>query len=200
MKSTRPILAICMMVLSACGPSAEAIQEAIVQTQAAALPTPTSEPTKIPLDSIDLEELLILPGDLPTNFEGQQIRSELPEALTKIGITKGINTVSQGFKVSEWGSDGVTITVYRTAQEAKDIFVEKLNTDLPKVEGLGDLSIVSEGGTLCEGCSIQVLFVRCNALVYVDIFNQMATRDYVYETITTYAKRLDERLQPLVCE
>jgi hypothetical protein len=198
------VSALCAVILAACAPSApstDAISTAIAQTQAA-IPTATLTPvpTKIPIDEINLEALLILPGDLPAQFEGQQIRSHFPERLNGLGIPEGINTASQSFRNDEWASDGVTITIYKSADEAKTNFTDNLNNKLPKVDGLGDDSLINEEGTLCDRCSMQIIFIRCNALVYVDIFNELADRDAVYETITTYAKRLDKRLQPLVCE
>jgi hypothetical protein len=201
MKTKYLLVVFCLLILAACAPSADAVSTAIAQTQAA-IPTATATPapTKIPLDKINLEELLIVPGDLPADFQGQQIKHELPKGLQGLGIAKGINTASQSFRNSEWASDGVTITVYNSSAEAKTNFDDNLNNDLPKVDGLGDTSIIYESGTLCDRCSFKIVFIRCNALVYVDIFDQLATHDDVYETITTYAKRLDKRLAPLICE
>jgi hypothetical protein len=195
------VIVVCIVILAACAPSADAVSTAIAQTQAAQ-PTPTvpPTPTRIPLDEINLEELLIMPGDLPTDFEGQQVKSELSPTLKAIEIPEGINMVSQAFRNGDWASEGVTIVLYKSAEEAEKHFTDKLNTDLPEVEGLGERSLISEGGTLCEGCAIQIIFIRCNALVFVDVFDQLRSRDTVYEIITTYAKRLDTRLQPLVCE
>ena len=48
----------------------------------------TKEAQRIPLDKITLDELLILPGDLPTDFNGQQIKSELPKSLGGLKILK----------------------------------------------------------------------------------------------------------------
>jgi hypothetical protein len=192
---------ICSIALAACAPSQDAIHTAIVQTKAIEETSIayTQAAQKIPLDEINLEELLILPGDLPTDYVGQQIKSELPKTLKDIGIYEGINTASQSFRNSHWPSEGVTITIYASAEEPRYFFDEILTKRLPKVEGLGDASLINEGGAWCDRCSIQIIFFRCNALVYIDILDQVASRDSIYGTITTYAKRLDERLQPLVC-
>ena len=183
-------ISICMIALAACAPSQDAANAAVVETQAA---------PKIPLDEIKLEELLILPGDLPAGYVGQQIKRELPNSLKDLGIYEGINIASQRFRNADWASEGVTIAIYASAEEPKYIFDELLTSRLPKVEGLGEVSLIHEGGAFCDRCSIQVIFFRCHALVYIDIYDQLASRDSVYATITTYAKRLDQRLQPLVC-
>lgn len=188
-------IAVCIVVLAACVPSQAAINTGIIQTKA----VETQAAPKIPLDEIDLGELLIVQGDLPAAYVGQQIKSELPGSLKDIGIYEGINTASQSFKNSNWASEGVTVTIYASAEEPKYIFDEILTSRLPKVAGLGEASLIHEGGTWCDRCSIQVIFFRCHALVYIDIYDQQASHDRVYGTITTYAKRLDGRLQPLVC-
>jgi hypothetical protein len=88
-------LVLIIILLASCSssPSGNAIQTAIAQTQIArptttVVPSPTStstpEPisisTSIPLSEIDLESILILPGDLPPGMSGGQLASTLPSA------------------------------------------------------------------------------------------------------------------------
>ena len=109
-----------------------------------------------------------------------------------------MNIASQSFRNSAYASDGITIILYENIEEARKSF-DKLNSDLPKVDELGDASIIQESEDML-GNSMRIFFIRCHAFVYIDIYSGVGSRDDVYGVATTYAKRIDKRLQPLVCE
>jgi hypothetical protein len=209
-------LVLIVVTLASCSsaPSKNTVQTAIAQTQTAqptstSIPTTTVLPTSttIPLSSIDLESILLLPGDLPTDIIGGQIRSKPPTGLTS--LPKADQVIQQGFRAGELASDGVTIFLYNSVSD-----LDAAYTQVAKIEEIGTaqahydigerISIALKvfnplpligGDGLPGGTSVKLVFSHCHALVYIDLFSESASEDVA----TTYAQRLDERLSELVC-
>ena len=192
------------MILAACGPSDADIASAIADTEEA-IPTATIEPTPttIPISEIDLTELLVQPGDLPAGIDEAQIR-DTPDSLVS-WVPKASNVIYQQFDKSGKGMGGVTVWLYETQTEAANAYSELRNgiVGLEDYDEIGDRSadILPDTGTaLVLGISVEYLlghlvFNRCHAVVYVG----MAPGASGIEAIRAYAKRLDTRLEPIVC-
>ena len=197
-------------LLASCSssPSGDAIQTAIVQTQTAQptstiVPTDTPEPTNtpVPLGELDIESILLMPGDLPSNYKlsifykDREVHSTgpnlnkfpEPDADTSMDID---NTNVIDF----WGNyekSYVSIMLYNDLTQrdaAYGILIDPNN--------FFDTSVISQGDVGEKAVAVTrpmldniVIFTRCNALVYMRTTGDTAN----------YAQRLDERLTPLVC-
>lgn len=201
-----------LLVSCSSAPSGEAVQIAIAQTQISQptntlVPEPTTTPlpeptnTPVPLGEIDLESILLLPGDLPSNYklsifykdrEAQSTALNpnnfpVPDADTSMDID---NTKVTDY-LGNYEKSYVSIMLYNDLAQrdaAYEILVDPSN--------FFDTSVISQADVGEKAVTVirpmldnSVIFTRCNALVY------MRTTD---DTVN-YAQRLDERLTPLVC-
>lgn len=169
--------------------------------QVATDPTPASAPTAMPtvvtLDKIAIEPALIQSGDLPSGLVGGQVKALVP-VLFK-GITPPDRVLTQSLENGGVALGNVTVLLY---QDTK-------NRDAAYTQMLGDIAITpATGGTAQPGIGerslgglftnnlpgfAEIAFVRCHAVVHIRLDTQDAT------DVTTYAKRLDTRLQTVVC-
>jgi len=208
------IILLLVLLLLACDsakPNASAIETAIAQTQAAIptstpIPTPTSipTPTPIPLSDIDLESILLLSGDLPIEFVGDQVKTIPPKVFN--GAPTADQVIQQTIRSGIYGGDGISILLYQSPSDLdtaynivnKAMEIKGKNGIFKPLPNLGEKAVFSQSLSMFESqmiYSTQIVFTRCHALVYIDLFAPSA--DLV--VATTYAQRLDKRLKPLVC-
>jgi len=203
--SIKVIILLLIPFIVACAPSASQIQTAVAQTQAA-IPTPTPEPTEtpiptptsIPLSEMNLEPILLVSGDLPPEFYGVQVKSVPPRGFE--GIPPADQVIQQGFRAGAYAADGITIALYKSPSDVDTAYSTVNNVLEKKDKALQPLSDVGEKATIADADvwgidSTQIVFTRCHALVYIDLFATTAGP----EVATTYAQRLDKRLKPSVC-
>ena len=172
----------------------------MAQTRVAApTQTPLPTPTLIPLSKISLEAIILQPGDLPTEFVGGQVKSKPLVRFEEVPVAE--QAIQQSFRAGAYASDGVMILLYKSSQDIEtgyNTLTSILGKDKDKTSK--PLSVVGEKATIAQSSvagvkSVQVVFVRCHALTYVDLFSTSANADVA----TTYAQRLDKRLSSLVC-
>lgn len=201
----RCIALITMPVLAACSSSESSVQTAIAETQQAQ-PSATPSETPVPLSQLNLENLLIQDGDLPPIFVGQQVVSRPP---VDIGSVPPADlAINREFRAGEFGSDGVTILLYESLDDlerAYDIVAGVIAEKTPArpLSQVGEKAVVTErtiGESLLllgmsSATSAKVVFIRCHAVVYIDLFASVADAEMAAE----YARRIDQRLDPLVC-
>jgi len=197
----------CTMLLAACGqstPSPEMIQTAIAQTQAA-LPTQTAipTPTPIPLSEINLEDILILPGDLPSGYAGSQISDSPPE-----NVVDYEQYIKQKLEKNGIETGFVWVILYDTPEKVKAGYAawsdyglsskeDNFTTTVSSIEGLGEEAkyFMMDGEIAILSLDMtEISFVRCHAFVRIN----MKTDDV--ESVLNYADRLDKRLSELVCD
>jgi len=152
----------------------------------------------------DLEEILLLDGDLPTSFVGQQIMSDVTSYFTELPEPSQFiqQEFHKKFRSGFVVSDGVVIILYEDREFIEDAFNilhEKIKrgddvVEIP-IEGIGEKAILTKrvGISLV---SVNMVFVRCQAVVYIELFSS----DVDVELLTNYAKRLDKRINQLVCD
>jgi len=58
-------------------------------------PHSNTTPTPIPLSELNLEDILIKPGDLPAGFSGGQIKDVLPGVFDKLNVPKADQFIFQ---------------------------------------------------------------------------------------------------------
>lgn len=194
-------------VLSACGPSAADIQQAIEQTQAAA-PTSTSVPTNtpipptptstpIPLSEIDIRSLLVLEGDLPAGYSPAQIRTDVGKDHET--LNSAVQNIYQQFEYKGEPGGFVQVYLFDTDDGATKAF-EYYQSDTDEDEPVEDLGEVAYGysisfevlGTSYKGT--YAAFTRCAAFVLLD-FEHMTN----LSSVIAYGKNLDARLAEVVC-
>ena len=190
MKHRIIVQAIIVIILAACAPSApsaESIQTAIAQTQAA-IPTAT----QVPFSALDLDSVIITAGDLPPGYEASQIRSTLSD-LSKASPTPDY-FISQSISHNGNFGGGIDVLVYddnAKAQSAYQIINDNMPGDSTNIE-IGDGGQVASTSIIVS--TVSLTFVRCHAVVSVQFIGTTQKDDAI-----SYAKRLDERLKPFVC-
>ncbi len=173
-------------------------------------PSPTNTPTAtpIPLSELDLEPLLIQPGDLPAGFSGAQVKDVAPNMFDDLSAAE--NTIDQRFERGGDTAGGVTVFLYDSTSEIEEAYALLMSIEadyvvlltggmnIQTVTGVGEQAIVSVlsfsvGGFALE--SSDLAFIRCNAVVHIRMAGVVDI-----DTIKAYAKRLDSRLEPVVCQ
>jgi hypothetical protein len=168
------------------------------QVQSTAVSSQTSS-TSVPLSDVNLDDILLNPGDLPPEYIGQQI-SHNPPAIFE-SVQEVVQVVQQPFEVGKYPSDGITIFLFSSPTDLDSAY--KRVTEIISIGALEPLSEVGEKAVIQEEgqgvflvTSVQVVFIRCHALVYIQLFASDATTDLA----TSYAKKVDKRISPLVCD
>lgn len=165
------------------------------------------EATILPLSEVDLDSLLFISGDLPTIFVGQQIASRPPPDIGSVPVAE--KAANQKFRAGEFASDGITVLLYESPadlERAYGIVLDIMSEDnrATPLGQVGEKAMLTEermsgiqtaGVSIPSSTSANVVFTRCHALVYIDLFSSEADSEVAAE----YAKRIDQRLQPLVC-
>ena len=146
-------------------------------------------PTQLPLADLDLEAILIQPGDLPMGYAGGQVQDFLPGMFED--IPQPVNQIYQQFDLT-YGSGsggGVAVIVYDSATAS----IEAYNTLLSEMGGTAQEKEIENLGEKAHILGWNLLFLRCNTVVHFRIVGSN------YDEYISYAHRMDERLNPLVC-
>lgn len=162
--------------------------------ETAALPALPPEPTKVPLEAIELEPLLIQSGDLPAGLTGAQVLDTQPPAYEQMSMPPATKLIFQRFAKGSAPGGYVVVSLYKDAAQL-DTAYAALDKDLHAVGVVTTPTEVGEIGVL----SVDNLFGahfgfrRCAALVNIMLVGADG------QSVLAYAKRLEKRLQPLVC-
>jgi len=197
-------LLVLLALLISCSPSPEAIQEALSQTQTSQ-PAPTKEftptfeptPTKVPLEGLDLSEIIFQPYELPAGYSPSQIDSINPEKIKEMFGFEPINWIWQDLEYKGEKGGYVTIYIFSIPDEAK-IMYETYEDIFKDIENMApDVGEKSVGvhAALTESSSIH--FIRCNAFVSVVLTISPSISNF--SDMVNYAMSLDARLAELVC-
>ena len=196
MKTVIQILLALVFLLCACAPSENTVNTAIAQTQAA-IPTDTPIPTAtpIPFSAFDLEDLLIQQNDLPAGYSGAQVGNTAPEMFG--GIPKADYIIYQQFQKNGESAGGVTVFLYESIQsvdKAYQVIAVGMGNTEPVAGDWEKGELVIFSISAINFTAIDVLYADCHSAVHIrlsDIDNK--------QHVINYAKRLNERLSPLVC-
>ena len=180
MRASRLVVLIAALLgLAACGGSP------------AAAPATTAAQAAVPLADIDLAPLLIQSGDLPAGLSGAQVKDTVPPGLN--AVPTPAKAIDQRFQANGNTAGGVVVLLYEASADVETAFrlaVGEGKNSQPQYS-VGDAARVWLPSDVVTRA--RVAFTRCHA--YVDISIRQASVDEV----TAYAKRLDQRLQPLIC-
>lgn len=223
MRHNLTVISVILLFLAACSPPP------IPQT-ATLLPLPTVDPnaTPVPLAEINLEPLLIQPGDLPAGMSGGQVTIGRPPDSNKPGgVARGLpmsdNEIHQQFErngesTTNW-VNWVSVFLYKSNNDVTTVY-DLIRTGFPGSWRSSDSAVIFEKKTLNNvgekatiatmddpifSRLVDIVFVRCNAVVRIRMINsgRMTNRDQEIDVVATeaisYAKRLDTRLSQAVC-
>ena len=167
--------------------------------------TPFSTLTPNQLADINLESILIKPDDLPEGYTGGQVNDKLPIYLDVRDTP--VKQIFQEFNNNNVSAGGVAVIVFNDDSFMGNAlfgfgwglgFPDYLHVDIngETMHLTKDLlsSATVSGNSQAEIEGMDGYFKRCNTIVHVRM-----TGTVDQDSITSYAKKLDERLTPLVC-
>ena len=167
-----------------------------------AVPTPTviPTPTQIPLSQLDIESLLVVDGDLPEDIVPDTITNE--NAVGSVEELDRADAVFTQYFLLEGGEGGgVSVFLFESLGDVQAAF-GKVSTmmngpvayyevgEQARIENFL-IPIVADVAPI-EGS--RLIFSRCHALAVIQF-----PRAEDLPAMERYGKRLDERLQTLVC-
>ena len=187
------LLLLLVILIAACSPELPTLTPT---AQATAMPPPTAAP--VPLSEIDLEPLLIQGADLRVGYLGAQIRDYAPPMFDKLPGSE--NTIYQQLEYNGEQTGGVTVFLYSNENDLSQAYIQVLyamGDQVEPVQEIGDeaallfmsIEVLSEKKEYAD-----LAFIRCGALAHIRI-----GKDSDKESIIAYAKRLDKRLEPIIC-
>lgn len=148
------------------------------------------------LGDVDIAPMLIQDGDLPHGFIAGDVNEFDPDYYKSARAQEQKIFATDG---SEVGS--VSIYLVASASEQSEMYsiytqVESQEGIIPyKVAGFGDQSSVFS----ISGCDIRVVFTRCTAVGYIELYAACNQKEYDIDSLIEHAKRLDESLKSTVC-
>lgn len=188
-------LVLVILLLAGCSGdySGNAPSESVAANVPTDKPEPTPKPTVTPtknIYTIDLESLLIEPGDLPIGMTESQVIEDLvpggfkdnppPDRIIQQRIEDPDSYANVG------GS--VTVLFYKDrdiVQKSFDITVKGMDKDGVATNKIGEQAWVIVNA---------VAFTRCNVLAYI-----VLNKDVDPDSLISFARRLDKRLQEPIC-
>jgi hypothetical protein len=161
-------------------------------------PPPTKTP--VPLSEIDFEGLIIQEGDLPEGLISPGLRYDAPEY-------KDIPEATMTFRAPLFGpgdlSGSIVVFLYEDHQKLEEAYQKIFEMKDMIRDSFPDIGEKSESKYLVEMWDSEegggqrnideLVFIRCMAVI--DIY----FRGTEVDDLSFYAKRLDERLRPVVC-
>lgn len=188
-----------IIFVASCQPSESDIQTAVSQTQEA-----QPAPTKIPFGEIDIQGILIQPGDLPLNYEIGQTSYDWP---SDIGVPMKVtpdNFIMQKF--SEKGDSldfphFSMLALYNDKNNAVNSYNEIVkeiggNSLVPSI--VGDVSTIAYSQISrafdTKFTDTVLYFQRCNSVILIRAI------EWTDEEVYAYAKGLDKRVEKIACQ
>ena len=143
--------------------------------------------------NVDLEPLLVQPGDLPSGMGTGQMRDN--PAVDVENLPVAAQTVYRDFVRDENPAGDVVVWRYMSrpdAEQAYGTIAEIMEGHAAPHGAIGERAKV-HADTESASAVAAVLFVRCNAVASIVLYPSDL------ETVQNYARRLDKRLQAAVC-
>ncbi len=169
-------------------------------------PSATEEPQAAsPVASQDVESALVMAGDLPEGIIADAVSTTIDSRFSVLPPAN--KALQQIFKreLDQKEVGGVSIFQYNTKEEADQAFnqmVGMVGENSHAVPEIGESSmLVSASVSILDYffTSGDVAFTRCNSTVYIRMEYRTNEYDETGAQLFEYAKKLDERLTPLLC-
>lgn len=215
------LLFLVINLLTSCSYSNSAIERAIAKTRnaiptntptATATPTstmtptstPTLTPTPLPLSQVQLENVLLLQGDLPAGYDAEPI-----SRITTNPMIEGVLGYEQ-FGIQEFSkaNEGIGVAAvflfesikkrdeaYNLVYTNVDEFFNSKKVSLNPPQKIGEDSAIYHTPVFGQVTVSVIVFYRCNAVVYMT----KSMDDSNVTVLSSYAKKLDSRLTDLLC-
>jgi hypothetical protein len=224
-RNSLAIVFLVALILSACSPAkatpktdvnvqtavAELMQQtasaaASQQQEAEAQPTATVEAQAAsPVVAKDVESSLAIAGDLPEGVIANEVTTTIDSRF--IVLPPAVKALRQVFtrELDQKEVGSVSIFQYNTKEEADQAFsqlVGMVGNNSHAVPEIGDSSMfVSASVSILDYffTSGDVAFTRCNSTVHIRLEYRTNEFDETGAQLFNYAKKLDERLTPLLC-
>lgn len=207
-----PILFI--VLLASCSIQSQTAQPGLTQIAGPVItltPLPTITPYSTPFSTLtqnqvaelNLESVLIQPGDLPEGYTGGQVSDTHPIYLD-VRATP-VNQIYQEFDNNNVNAGGVTVIVLNdNSWMGNTLFSIGFDLGFSELVDInGETMYLTEdllssatfsGNSKAEISGMDGYFKRCNTIVYIRM-----TGTVDRDSITSYAEKLDKRLTPLIC-
>lgn len=133
------------------------------------------------------------------SFDGLHLAAEFGERVVLGALL--LAALEHRLQVVAVNSDlagAVTVLLYDEASQQEAAYADTVDgmlDDHYPVEGLGEQARMSQPMNLLGAFSVETVFRRCRAVVHIRMF----APDSPTDVLTTYAKRLDQRLAKIVC-
>jgi hypothetical protein len=156
--------------------------------------------TPVPLAGLNLEPYLIQSGDLPAGYSGVQAVKVADDTFPWVS-NHGINNIYQQLQKNGNSVGNITVFLYDSTDQRDLAYKQLINgmgiENQKNIDGIGEKGTYSVMDVVRSGKEIMIselVFVRCNALINITMSETKNIDD-----LSAYAKKLDARLQPLVC-
>lgn len=148
------------------------------------LRAPTSTP-------VNLESLIIQPGDLPAGLTAAQVLDTRPPAYDQMGMPQASKIIFQRLARGDAPGGFVVVSLYDNPANAYDTLAKSLGMVgvVTRPTGIGEAAIISADKALGTTLAVK----QCRAVIEV-LFTQEDA-----QSVTAYATRLLTRLQPVFC-
>lgn len=191
------------LLLVACG-SPVAVAPTATPQPTIPTTTPTFEPTStptivptatpVPLADLDIEPLLVADGDLPSSFQPGQIE----DLVINDDMPKPEQATVRLLDFADGPGGYVAVYLYANEDDRNEAFDRVVGSGGEDVSGIGERAKVNAPGANIPIATVS--FIRCHAVVSVRL--KVETKLNLppdSRVAENYAKRLDKRLQPVVC-
>lgn len=145
------------------------------------------------LSAVDLEPVLVQSGDLPSGQTGSQVRDMAPGVFDS--APPPVKAIDQRFQEDGKDSGGVAVLLYEAPDKIESAYVIASEGMDSTVNDVGERAMGFHLKQELFGVQINVssvAFTRCAAVVSIRFTGEL-------DEAVVYAKRLDKRIQPLVC-
>ncbi|MBC7264246.1 MAG: hypothetical protein H5T64_07780 [Chloroflexi bacterium] len=195
----KALLLIFILVLMACARTHPA-------PTATPQPTSTATSTPMPPSASDLEPLLVQAGDLPPGLSGSQVSDIIPEPFDQ--VSPPISVICQQFERNGRNAGRVVVLLYESESKAKEVYEWWTirpgdgRPNMLKETRVGEQAAwdCPEKYWITQYC--RIAFLRCHMVVDIFILGGEEGGRMVFakqDELLAYAKRLDNRLRPIVC-
>lgn len=143
-----------------------------------------------------IESLLIQPADIPAGDTAGSVQTSATSMLMYFDLPPNKEMRHQEV-LRDGKRDGwTTVFLYPSAADQDAVyrkFVEGLGTDAHSIAGLGEKAMGTDYVPGDDGFDPDITFVRCGAVVFVRVTTPT-------QAAIDYAKRLDQRITPVLCQ
>lgn len=154
-------------------------------------------PTPAPTVAQAIGPLLIQTADIPPGDTADPVQSEVSGLLMYFNLPP-----KRELRHQELFKDGkrdgwTTVFLYPSTTDQKLVyqnFVTQIGDTGHPLDGIGEQSFGDEPTTDSSGSINDMVFVRCGAIAFISWDSPSM------QTATDYAKRLDQRLTPILCK